>query len=218
MIRILISAATALALLTLASCGRQGRSPLPGSSKGRNFNKEAIQRNIDALETAPWHASTYTEILDNQIGASSQLSDRDKEALTINLNKNYTDQVIRCTDSIMENACASNHALIKDMMASLAQVEPKLQTDYRAADRAALKNRVAIHDNMLSFSVSSSYKKPWDRPYDIAYDRLKRSQASSYRTRNPKCTAIQAKIKQSAVDATLKKRRANYDALVASHK
>lgn len=214
---IIIAVITFAGMLSLVSCHEQGKSALPGSGRGQSFNKEAISRNIEALGSADWDAAVYGEILNNQISASTQLNEQDKEALVINLNKNYIDQVLRCADSIMDNACSGNHAKLKEMMATLADVEPKLLNDYKAAERAALKQRLSLHDVMLSFSVSSSYNKSWQQPYDYSYDSKKKSEAASYRAKKPTCTAVMAKIDKSKVESILRQRKAAYDALVAKH-
>jgi hypothetical protein len=177
-----------------------------------------VERNIDALASQPWAAPTYHQIMDLQIESATELSEADdKPALRLRLQRAYTDQILRCADSLLRGSCSPNHRDLNAMVDSLKLVH-KLTPSYRDGDVKALLARKSSHDLMLSFSVSPSYPTgAWVRPYDSSYDSDRRSKAASYRAKNPTCTAIKQKIASSYVEEMLSRRRQRYNQLVQAH-
>lgn len=204
------------ALIPLASCGERGKSKLPDTDKGVSQSNEAIEANIASLATDDWTAGKYDEIMDNQIAVSTEISDEDRMALAKKLNESYADQLLRCTDSVMDNACASSHAKLTSMKADLDSLSPKLENDYRKADIAAFNSRYAEHQKMLSFTVSSAYglKVTPESSYNASYDRERKATAASYRAKSPKCEEIKRRISASYVESVLSKRRANFQSIL----
>lgn len=199
-------------LLIFSSC-QEGKTELPPSFAGSNLSVETIENNIIALETTDWVNGRYEEILINQIQAATELNDQDKSALTKLLREKYADQIVRCSDSIMTNACAASHAKLDTMMLALTQVESQLLNNYHNSSIEAFKKRKATHDEMLKFYVASKYGNAVNEysSYDYSYDRERKSTASNYRNQHPTCSEINEKINASTVERKLKARRSDFE-------
>lgn len=209
----LIYISTLLLLAALSACSGREKSPLPETLTGKNQSRDAIEKNIMALDITDWKVGTYCEIFVNQIGRATELEPQDRTALTKLLREKYADQMIRCADSIMRHACAPNHAVLHAMVDSLAQHESLLDAGYRHRDIASIISRRKEHDKMNSFSVQPTYGKAVTvgSVYDLAYDHRILSLASSYRAKKPTCAAINSKISSAHVESVLKRRRADFN-------
>lgn len=199
-------------LLAFASCGERGKSKLPDTSEGVKQSNDAIEANIAALASDDWTTGKYTEILDNQITASTEISDEDRVALTKKLNESYTDQILRCTDSIMDHACAASHDKLKAMNTELSALRSKLENDYRKADIDNALKRYSTHQQMMAYSVSGVYggKVTADSRYNSSYDNERKAKAASYRKMSPTCTTVLSKINAKNVESILNRRRADF--------
>ncbi len=202
----------ALALVLSGACGERKKSPLPDGTQGVNLSSNAIEANILALSSREWTPGIYGEILHNQIETGTEISSVDRDALTKMLREAYTDQILRCADSMMLYSCASSHDKLRNMIDSLAAVAPTLSNDYRIKDRTDLNKRYATHEQMMKFHVAGVYGKTVhpDSYYDYSYDNERRSTAASYRKMNPVCETVRKKIDPSYVESTLKKRQADF--------
>lgn len=201
-----------LALILLGACGERKKSPLPPGTRGVNLSSNAIEANIVALASQDWTPGTFGEILHNQIECGTEITEADRSVLSKMLREAYTDQIIRCADSIMISCCHSSHDQLKNMIDSLAVVAPTLSNDYRKKDIADINSRYATHEKMMKFSVSGVYGKAVnvDSRYDASYDNERRATAASYRKKSPTCETIKKKIDASTVEATLKRRKADF--------
>lgn len=210
---------SALIPAVVATSCKPGRSELPKRQQGQNLTKDAIDRNILALDDQEWEPGLYHEILTNQINQALNLDEvKEKTPLRKKLAEHASDQLVRCLSAALENNCAQNHDRIRAMNDSLKALAPALG-DYHQSERELLAAKVSEHNTMLSFSVATSVGSgAWKNPYDYSYDSGRRKLATQYRAKNPKCTAIQQRISQQYVDNCLRKRHDSYDRQVEQHR
>lgn len=201
----------------LSACGNSS------SKKGKYNHKpsptvEVIEKNIAEMEAKPWDKQVYLAIQDDQIDASTTITEKAKKGLKQLLNVTYAKVLVREGNEILANCSQQKHKHLRNVMAELTTLKkeklPNLDSlDLEDQSYSALKHKYEEHESMMKF-VNGMHAKQHitnlNQDYDITFEKEIEAGVKERLAQKPTCIYIKKNLEDK--DNCFRKRREQYSA------